>query len=146
MIEKKAWSTFGCKLGQSDPIVMEPRPDSTCRVTYWTYKLQIDISNMLKKVRKMGQTDGSTLLRDNTTVCRTSVYISWNSSHFSSVYGRMKHYRTDAVQRRMSDVVSRWWRHQMETFSAWSVTSTHKWQVARSFDFFLWSVPQQTVE
>ena len=62
MIEKKwVWPTFGCKLGQSDPIVMQLELDMSCHLLNVYTKFQIDISKHVEeKSGKRGRTDGQT--------------------------------------------------------------------------------------
>ena len=55
---KWVWPTFGCKLGQSDPIVMQLRFDISCHLLIVYTKFQIDI---LKHVETSpGKADGRT--------------------------------------------------------------------------------------
>ena len=58
MIKKKwVWPTFGCKLGQSDPIVMQLELDMCHLLNVYT-KFQIDISKHVEdKSEKRGPTD-----------------------------------------------------------------------------------------
>ena len=70
--KKWVWPTFGCKLGQSDPIVMQLELDMSCHLLNVYTKFQIDISKHVeeksgKRGRTDGQTDGRTLPRHNTS-------------------------------------------------------------------------------
>ena len=58
--KKWVWPTFGCKLGQSDPIVMQLKLDMSCHLLNVYTKFQIDISKHEEKSGKRGQTDGRT--------------------------------------------------------------------------------------
>ena len=78
----KNWvrSNFGCKLGQSDPIVMKLKLDMSCYLLNVYTKFQIDISKHVEKKspensdgRPDGQTDGRTSPRHNTSVFQTGV-------------------------------------------------------------------------
>ena len=62
MIAKKwVWPTFGCKLGQSDPIVMQLKLDMSCHLLNVCTKFQIGISKHVEeKSGKRGRTDGRT--------------------------------------------------------------------------------------
>ena len=67
--KKWVWPTFGCKLGQSDPIVMQLKLDMSCHLLNVYTKFQIDISKHVEeKSGKRGRTDGRTLPRHNTSV------------------------------------------------------------------------------
>ena len=72
MIAKKyVWPTFGCKLGQSDPIVMQLKLDMSCHLLNVCTKFQIDISKHVEeKSGKRGRTDGQT---DGQTDGRTDI-------------------------------------------------------------------------
>ena len=70
--KKLVWPTFGCKLGQSDPIVMQLKLDMSCHLLNVYTKFQIDISKHVeeksgKRGRTDGRTDGWTLPRHNTS-------------------------------------------------------------------------------
>ena len=66
--KKLVWPTFGCKLGQSDPIVMQIKLDMSCHLLNVYTKFQIDISKHVEeKSGKRGRTDGRTLPRHNTS-------------------------------------------------------------------------------
>ena len=70
--KKWVWPTFGCKLGQNDPIVMQLKLDMSCHLLNVYTKFQIDISKHVeeksgKRGRTDGQTDGRTLPRHNTS-------------------------------------------------------------------------------
>ena len=66
--KKWVWPTFGCKLGQNDPIVMQLKLDMSCRLLNVYTKFQIDISKHVEeKSEKRRQTDGRTLPRHNTS-------------------------------------------------------------------------------
>ena len=70
--KKLVWPTFGCKLGQSDPIVMQLNLDMSCHLLNVYTKFQIDISKHVeeksgKRGRTDGRTDGRTLPRHNTS-------------------------------------------------------------------------------
>ena len=89
MIAKKwVWPTFGCKLGQNDPIVMQLKLDMSCHLLNVYTKFQIDISKHVEeKSGKRGRTDGQTLPRHNTSrfsngrIKKTShIYILWTKS------------------------------------------------------------------
>ena len=55
------WPTFGCKLGQSDPIVMQLKLDMSYHLLNLYIKFQIDISKRVEeKSGKRGRTDGRT--------------------------------------------------------------------------------------
>ena len=60
----KNWPSFGCKIGQSDPIVMKLKIDMTCHLLNVYTKFHTDISKHVEKksgkpdVRVDGQTDG----------------------------------------------------------------------------------------
>ena len=80
--KKWVWPTFGCKLGQSDPIVMQLKLDMSCHLLNVYTKFQIDISKHVEeKSGKRGRTDGQTdrrtdgriLPRHNTSVFQTGV-------------------------------------------------------------------------
>ena len=59
--KKWVWPTFGCKLGQSDPIVMQLKLDMSCHLLNVYTKFQIDISKHVEeKSGKCGRTDGRT--------------------------------------------------------------------------------------
>ena len=59
--KKWVWPTFGCKLGQSDPIVMQLKLDMSCHLLNVYTKFQIDISKHVEeKSGKPGRTDGRT--------------------------------------------------------------------------------------
>ena len=59
--KKWVWPTFGCKLGQGDPIVMQLKPDMSCHLLNVYTKFQIDISKHVEeKSGKPGRTDGRT--------------------------------------------------------------------------------------
>ena len=59
--KKYVWPTFGCKLGQSDPIVMQLKLDMSCHLLNVYTKFQIDISKHVEeKSGKRGRTDGRT--------------------------------------------------------------------------------------
>ena len=56
--KKWVWPTFGCKLGQSDPIVMQLKLDMSCHLLNVYTKFQIDISKHVEeKSGKRGRTD-----------------------------------------------------------------------------------------
>ena len=60
--KKSVWPIFGCKLGQSDPIVMQFKLDMLCHLLNVYTKFQIDISKHVEeKSGKRGRTDGQTL-------------------------------------------------------------------------------------
>ena len=70
--KKWVWPTFGCKLGQNDPIVMQLKLDMSCHLLNVYTKFQIDISKHVeeksgKRGRTDGRTDGWTLPRHNTS-------------------------------------------------------------------------------
>ena len=71
--KKWVWPTFGCKLGQNDPIVMQLKLDMSCHLLNVYTKFQIDISKHVEEKsgrtdgRTDGQTDGRTLPRHNTS-------------------------------------------------------------------------------
>ena len=70
--KKWVWPTFGCKLGQNDPIVMQLKLDMSCHLLNVYAKFQTDISKHVeakswKRGRTDGQTDGRTLPRHNTS-------------------------------------------------------------------------------
>ena len=70
--KKYVWPTFGCKLGQSDPIVMQLKFDMSCHLLNVYTKFQIDISKHVeeksgKRGRTDRRTDGRTLPRHNTS-------------------------------------------------------------------------------
>ena len=70
--KKWVWPTFGCKLGQIDPIVMQLKLDMSCHLLNAYTKFQIDISKHVeeksgKRGRTDGRTDGRTLPRHNTS-------------------------------------------------------------------------------
>ena len=51
MIAKKlVWPIFGCKLGQSDPIVMQLKLDMLCHLLNVYTKFQIDISKHVEEM------------------------------------------------------------------------------------------------
>ena len=90
--KKWVWPTFGCKLGQSDPIVMQLKLDMSCHLLNIYTKFQIDISKHVeKKSGKHGRTDGRT---DGQTDGRTDKRTDGrtlprhNTSRFSN--GRIK--------------------------------------------------------
>ena len=57
--KKWVWPTFGCKLGQSDPIVMQLKLDMSCHLLNVYTKFQIDIPKHIEeKSGKRGRTDG----------------------------------------------------------------------------------------
>ena len=57
--KKWVWPTFRCKLGQSDPIVMQFKLDMSCHLLNVYTKFQIDISKHVEeKSGKHGRTDG----------------------------------------------------------------------------------------
>ena len=59
--KKWVWPTFGCKLGQIDPIVMQLKLDMSCHLLNVFTKFQIDISKHVEeKSGKPGRTDGRT--------------------------------------------------------------------------------------
>ena len=59
--KKWVWLTFGCKLGQSDPIVMQLKLDMSCHLLNVYTKFQIDISKHVEeKSGKRGRTYGHT--------------------------------------------------------------------------------------
>ena len=82
--KKWVWPTFGCKLGQNDPIVMQLKLDMSCHLLNVYTKFQIDISKHVEeKSGKRGRTDGRTDRRtDGRTLPRH------NTSRFSN--GRIK--------------------------------------------------------
>ena len=60
-LQKSVWPTFGCKLGQSDPIVMQLKLDMSCHLLNVYTKFQIDIAKHVEeKSGKRGRTDGQT--------------------------------------------------------------------------------------
>ena len=60
-LQKWVWPTFGCKLGQSDTIVMQLKLNMSCHLMNVYIKFQIDISkHVQEKSRKRGQTDRRT--------------------------------------------------------------------------------------
>ena len=66
--KKYVWPTFGCKLGHSDPIVMQLKLDMSCHLLNVYTKCQIDISKHVEeKSGKPGRKDGQTLPRHNTS-------------------------------------------------------------------------------
>ena len=70
--KKWVWPTFGCKLGQSDPIVMQLKLNMSCHLLNVYTKFEIDISKHVEeKSGKRGRTDGRTLPRHNTSVFQT---------------------------------------------------------------------------
>ena len=74
--KKWVWPTFGCKLGQSNPIVMQLKRDMSCHLLGVYTKFQIDISKHVeeksgKRGRTDGQTDGRTLPRHSASVFQT---------------------------------------------------------------------------
>ena len=83
MIAKKwVWPAFGCKLGQSNPIMMKLKLDMPCHLLNVYTKFDNDISKHVEKksgkLRRMdrrtdGRTDGWTLPRHNTSVFQTGV-------------------------------------------------------------------------
>ena len=81
------WPTFGCKLDQNDPIVMQLKLDMSCHLLNVYTKFQIDISKHVEeKSGKRGRTDGRT---DRWT-------LPWhNTSRFSN--GRIKTELTNTV-------------------------------------------------
>ena len=61
LLQKMGLTTFGCKLGQSDPIVMQLKLDMSCHLLNVYTKFQIDISKHVEeKSGKPGRTDGQT--------------------------------------------------------------------------------------
>ena len=59
--KKWVWPTFGCKLGQGEPIVMQLKLDMSCHLLNVCAKFQIDISKHVEeKSGKGGRTDGRT--------------------------------------------------------------------------------------
>ena len=71
-LQKYVWPTFGCILGQIDPIVMQLKLDMSCHLLNVYTKFQIDISKHVeeksgKRGRTNGRTDGRTLPRHNTS-------------------------------------------------------------------------------
>ena len=69
--KKWFWPTFGCKLRQSEPIVMQLKLDMSCHLLNVYTKFQIDISkHVQEKSRKRGRTDGGT---DGGTDGRTDI-------------------------------------------------------------------------
>ena len=76
-LQKLSLTYFGCKLGQSDPIVMKLKLDMSCHLLNAYSKFQIDISKHVEKSLentdgwKEGRTDGRTLPRHNTSVFQT---------------------------------------------------------------------------
>ena len=62
MIAKKwVWPTFGCKLSQSDPIMMKLKLDMSCHLLNVYTEFENDISKHVeKKSGKRGRTDGRT--------------------------------------------------------------------------------------
>ena len=59
--KKLVWPTFGCKISQSDPIVMQLKLDMLCHPLNVYTKFQIDISKHdEEKSGKRGRTDGRT--------------------------------------------------------------------------------------
>ena len=74
-LQKCVWPTFGCKLGQSDPIVMQLKPDMSCHLLKVYAKFQIDISKHVEeKSGKRGQTDGR-------LYCTFDISIRWSWMH-----------------------------------------------------------------
>ena len=72
------WPTFGCKLGQSDPIIMQLKLYMSCHLLNTYTKFQIDISKHVdKKSGKRGRTDRRTDRRTlpwhNTSIFQTGV-------------------------------------------------------------------------
>ena len=66
--KKWVWPTFGCKLGQNYPLVMQLKLDMSCHLLNVYTKFQIDISKHVEeKPGKRGRTDGLTLPRHNTS-------------------------------------------------------------------------------
>ena len=56
--KKWVWLTFGCKLGQSDPNVMQLKLDISCHLPNVYTKFQIDIwKHVEEKSGKRGRTD-----------------------------------------------------------------------------------------
>ena len=67
-LQKMGWPTFGCKLGQSDPIVIQLKLDMSCHLLNVYTKFQIDIlKHAEKKSGKRGRTDGRKVPRHNTS-------------------------------------------------------------------------------
>ena len=57
--KKQVWPTFGCKLGQGDPIVMQLKLDMSFQLLNVYTKFQIDISKHVEeKSGKRGRNDG----------------------------------------------------------------------------------------
>ena len=73
--KKLVWPTFGCELGQSDPIVMQLKLGMSCHLQNVYTKFQIDISKHVEeKSGKRGRTDGRTDRRtDGRTDGRTDI-------------------------------------------------------------------------
>ena len=71
---KWVWPIFGCKLGQSDPIVMQLKLDMSCHLLNVYTKFQIDISKHIEeKSGKRRRTDERTLPRHNTSIFQTGI-------------------------------------------------------------------------
>ena len=70
--KKYVWPTFGCKLGQSDPIVMQLKLDMSCHLLNVYTKFQIDISKHVKKSPE--NADG-----------RTDIATVWKSSNVTQI-------------------------------------------------------------
>ena len=101
--KKCVWPTFGCKLGQSDPIVMQLKFDMSCHLLNVYTKFQIDISKHVEeKSGKHGRTDGQT---DG----RTDIATAWYA-RFSN--GRIK---TLVRNRESSWCQLCHWRHHITT-------------------------------
>ena len=59
--KKWVWPIFGCKLGQSDPIMMKLKLDMSCHLLNVYTKFQNDISKHVEKSpENIGRTDGRT--------------------------------------------------------------------------------------
>ena len=71
--KKWVWPTYGCKLCQNDPIVMQLKLDMSCHLLNVYTKFQIDISKHVEEKSRNAdgrtdeRTDGRTLPRHNTS-------------------------------------------------------------------------------
>ena len=76
--KKWVWPSFGCKLGQSDPIVMQFKLDMLCHLLNVYTKFQINISKHVEeKSGKHGRRDGWTNRRTDTA----TAYVRFSNGH-----------------------------------------------------------------
>ena len=104
--KKWVWPTFGCKLGQSDPIVMQLELHMSCHLLNVYTKFQIDISKHVEeKPGKRGQTDGRT---DGQTDRRTDGHCHGIIRPFFKHDSKYLHFVLRSHQRNYQSFVNFW--------------------------------------